>query len=327
MNEKSLTVLEQYDLKINGTYRIKGNYGCDTDSGRYILQEYNNSNEKMAAMKVLYNHLEKNGFTTDYVVPNKDGNFVSVSEDGYTYILKRWFHAEECNVGNESHLLAGAKNLGRFHCCLENNRELLEEYRAFHPGKNMQDVFERHNKEIITIRNYIKKRKNKNYFEMSLHNIIEQYDLQAQEAANKLKKSDYAQKYAGAVESKTLNHGYYNYHNILFDREKVIMINMLKVNYAPQIQDLYDWLRKAMEKNDWNVELGKKIIEAYDGCRSITDSEYNILKIMLSYPEKFWKIINYYYNSNKAWYSEKNEDKLIKFSKQENLRWNFIKNL
>lgn len=26
---------------------------------------------------------------------------------------------------------------------------------------------------------------------------------------------------------------------------------------------------------------------------------------MLSYPEKFWKIINYYYNSNKAWYSEK----------------------
>ena len=160
MNEKSLTVLEQYDLKINGTYRIKGNYGCDTDSGRYILQEYNNSNEKMAAMKVLYNHLEKNGFTTDYVVPNKDGNFVSVSEDGYTYILKKWFHAEECNVGNESHLLAGAKNLGRFHCCLENNRELLEEYRAFHPGKNMQDVFERHNKEIITIRNYIKKRKN-----------------------------------------------------------------------------------------------------------------------------------------------------------------------
>lgn len=45
---------------------------------------------------------------------------------------------------------------------------------------------------------------------------------------------------------------------------------------------------------------------------------------MLCYPEKFWKIINYYYNSNKAWYSEKNEDKLKQFQKQEKNRWDFI---
>lgn len=27
------------------------------------------------------------------------------------------------------------------------------------------------------------------------------------------------------------------------------MVNMSKINYAPQLQDLYDWLRKVMEKN------------------------------------------------------------------------------
>ena len=47
MNEKALTVLEQYDLNIKGTYRTKGNYGCTTDEGKYLLMEYNNSNEKM----------------------------------------------------------------------------------------------------------------------------------------------------------------------------------------------------------------------------------------------------------------------------------------
>ena len=52
--------------------------------------------------------------------------------------------------------------------------------------------------------------------------------------------------------------------------------------------------------------------------------EFEVLKAALSYPEKFWKIINYYYNSNKAWYSEKNEDKLKQFRKQEKLRWSFI---
>ena len=59
MNEKSLTVLEQYDLKIKSTYRLKGNYGCITDDGKYILQEYNNSNDRMKTMSVFYNFLEK----------------------------------------------------------------------------------------------------------------------------------------------------------------------------------------------------------------------------------------------------------------------------
>ena len=65
MNEKALSVLEQYDLKIKSTYRSKGNYGCETENGRYILQEYNNSNEKMATMSAFYSYLEGNGFTVD----------------------------------------------------------------------------------------------------------------------------------------------------------------------------------------------------------------------------------------------------------------------
>ena len=80
MNEKSLTVLEQYELKIKGTYRSKGNYGCTTDKGKYILQEYNNSDEKMKTMSVFYDFLEKNHFITDRVVANKEGKFVTVSE-------------------------------------------------------------------------------------------------------------------------------------------------------------------------------------------------------------------------------------------------------
>ncbi len=54
----------------------------------------------------------------------------------------------------------------------------------------------------------------------------------------------------------------------------------------------------------------------------INQEEHNILKIMFSYPEKFWKIINYYFNSNKAWYSEKNEEKLKQLQNQEEIRKN-----
>ncbi len=326
MNEKSLTVLEQYELNIKGTYRSKGNYGCITDEGKYILQEYNHSDEKMKTMSVFYDFLEKNHFVTDSVVANKEGKYVTISEDGYAYILKKWFDAEDCSNNNKRQLLLAVENLAKFHKLTENTVGLFHEG-EFHPGKNMREVFSRHSAEILRIKNYIKKRKNKNYFEMSLHNIIEEYYAQAIDAIRLLEQSAYMEIYEESIENKTINYGCYNYHNILFRNDQVIMINMLKLNYAPAVQDLYDFLRKVMEKNNWDIGLGSDLLEEYGKNRPVSVREFEVLKALLSYPEKFWKIINYYYNSNKAWYSEKNEDKLKQFRKQEKLRWKFIDNM
>lgn len=327
MNERALGVFEQYELDIVETYKIRGNYGCNTPDGKYILQEYNNSNEKMETMKVLCDYLENNGIETDSVIANKEGKYVSVSDDGYTYILKKRFDSQDCNIKDEEHVLRGARNLGYFHKLCENSREILDNTKGFHPGKNMVTTFEKHNKEIINIRNYIKKRKNKNYFERALKDIIEIYYGQAIKSLDLLKKSDYKRIYMQSQENWSLNHGSYNHHGIGFLDDGIVMVNMTKISYAPQIQDVYDYLRKTMEKNSWDRTLGKKLLEEYNKMRRISEEEYEALKLMFSYPEKFWKIINYYYNSNKAWYSEKNEEKLRQLQNQEEVRWNFIKNM
>ena len=327
MNERALTVFEQYELDITETFKIRGNYGCNTPDGKYILQEYDNSNDKMVSMKSLYNHLESSGIKTDYVIPNKEDRYVSESEDGYTYILKKWFESQECNINEEKHILMGAANLGRFHTLCQNSQRFMEETKGFHPGKNMLVIYEKHNKEIINIRNYIKKRKNKNYFELALKEMLVEYYSQADEALKALRQTGYEKIYNNALENKNLNHGSYNHHNIVLLNGKIAMINMSKINYAPAIQDVYDYLRKVMEKNNWNIDLGRKVLAEYESEKIITQEEHNILKIMFSYPEKFWKIINYYFNSNKAWYSEKNEEKLKHFQNQEEIRKKFIENM
>ena len=136
MNEKALTVLEQYDLNIKGTYRTKGNYGCTTDEGKYLLMEYNNSNEKMVLMSTFYDYLEKAGFVTDSVIANKEGVYVSISEDGYAYILKKWFDGEDCNNTNRKHLLLTVENLAKFHNATENTTDIFKEQK-FHKGRNL----------------------------------------------------------------------------------------------------------------------------------------------------------------------------------------------
>ena len=135
MNERALTVFEQYELDITETFKIRGNYGCNTPDGKYILQEYDNSNDKMVSMKSLYNHLESSGIKTDYVIPNKEDRYVSVSEDGYTYILKKWFESQECNINEEKHILMGAANLGRFILCAKTAKDLWRRLKVFIPAK------------------------------------------------------------------------------------------------------------------------------------------------------------------------------------------------
>ena len=42
----------------------------------------------------------------------------------------------------------------------------------------------------------------------------------------------------------------------------------------------------------------------------LEDDDIDMLVTLLSFPEKFWKIINQYYNAGKAWVPAKNIDKL-----------------
>ena len=57
-------------------------------------------------------------------------------------------------------------------------------------------------------------------------------------------------------------------------------------------------------------QAGGHMLDAYDAIRPLTREEEGYLKLRLIYPEKFWKLADSYYRSNKAWISVKNVEKL-----------------
>ena len=57
-------------------------------------------------------------------------------------------------------------------------------------------------------------------------------------------------------------------------------------------------------------------MSAYEAIRPLSEYSKMELKLRLSYPEKFWKIINQYINANKSWIPEKNVEKLRKVIEQ-----------
>lgn len=68
-------------------------------------------------------------------------------------------------------------------------------------------------------------------------------------------------------------------------------------------------MRKILEKYDWDIQTAYKMMEEYDKIKPVSDTERALLAALFAFPEKFWKVMNYYFNSNKAMDSAKNERK------------------
>ena len=49
--------------------------------------------------------------------------------------------------------------------------------------------------------------------------------------------------------------------------------------------DLYRFMRKILEKYNWDVRFGKEMLKAYHEIKPVSKEEWKNLKIRFSYPE------------------------------------------
>ena len=183
---------------------------------------------------------------------------------------------------------------------------------------NLLLLYEKRNRELNKVRNYIRAKKKKNDFEMMFAVWYPEYVKKAQETTDILKDLGIQEQLIGFC------HGDYNQHNVIFSREGIAVVHFENFLYQESVGDLANFIRKMMEKNNWNAGLGMDLIRGYDRVRKLSPEELKYLYVYLAYPEKFWKIANRYYNSHKAWLSGRNIEKLEKVVAQEDAREQFL---
>lgn len=105
-------------------------------------------------------------------------------------------------------------------------------------------------------------------------------------------------------------HGSFNQHNVIIGENDIAIVHFERFSRGNQLNDLYQFSRKVMEKNNYDFELLQDIFEAYETNIELSADDYTYLYILFAYPEKFWKIANSYYNSSKAFLSPKYIEKL-----------------
>lgn len=336
MREYELEVLEQYDVEVTGTRKIRGAFFCETKEGIMVLKEAAVSDRRALLVYTLLRHLESAGYPdVDTPVRNKEKELVSISRSQTRYMLKKWFSGRECDVRRESDVLEAARNLGRLHqkmCWRDISGHLMADsfriqdtpgeegagLELYPPaGRHLKEEFLCHNRELKKVRNYIRGKVNKGEFEYLFLKYFENMYQLAVKVTKRLEDSEYESLYHKSLEEGLLVHGDYNYHNILMlpGQERGGGTAMATTNFEHfhrdvQVLDLYYFLRKVMEKHKWKESLGRAMLEAYSEVRPVSPGELEVIALKAAYPEKFWKTANTYYHSNKAWIPEKSVEKL-----------------
>ena len=320
MNDKAVNVLEQYDITVNRTFKGRGTIICDTDQGMRVLKEYRGRTEKLELLYQLQSKLNDN-LRTDTLVRNKEGALFVKDIDNSVYIVEELVEGKECSYKNEDDIVKACGAMAKLHLKFMTPQS---EKICPMPVFFYADEMERHTIECKRVRNYIRKLHNKTDFERALLREYDYFLDKAVDVTRRAREESQAE-YEAYVNSNGLYcHGDYQYHNVIFGKGSggayTGIVNLEHFAHDAGARDFYLLFRKISEKCDWSVDMAQSMIDAYQNRRVFPPIEWRSLCLRLAYPEKFWKIINFYYNSRKSWMPNRNYDKLESLISQEKNR-------
>lgn len=344
MNDRAVELLEQYEIEVLRTRKGRGAILCETNRGCLILKEYAGSQERIALQDRLLKQVAEAGLVqAEMIMPDREGALFVKDNDGIKYVLKTWQDGRECNIHDRGECVEAVRLLARLH----ENMTLSSDMPGLPEAFSAEKDYDKRNRELKRVRNYLQQKKQKSWFELNLRKALDGFLEQALEVTEEWR--EYADLPAeggqgtvsvdgtgndmavGKNEESTADggtvrfcHGDYQYHNILQGSSGWFLVNFEKYQRDNPVRDLYLLLRKLLEKENWSVSLGAELLEAYEKERPISAHSRIDLYYRLAYPEKFWKIANFYYNSGKSWIPGKNQEKLEKVMAQEKEKQHFL---
>lgn len=324
MNDRYMEALEQYEPEAVSVRRGRGAWICETETGWRILKEYRGTVKRLEfENQVLNTILLEPGLQVDHYICNRDGNLLSIAGDGTRYVMKEWYPDRECDLKNPEEVCLAASRLALLHKGLR-TVDVREEWNLGSIlTEPLNKELKRHNRELLRARNYIRGKRGRTGFELCVIASYPEFYEQARRAAE-LMEELMAGDQAGAV-PLYLCHGDLDQHHLLMGKNHTAVVDFNRMHLGIQMSDLYRFMRKAMEKHGWDVKLGRSVLDAYRSALPVTEEEQKVLYGLFLYPEKYWKQINFYYNTNKAWIPARSTEKILALQEQQEARNHFLK--
>lgn len=329
MYDRDTAKLDQYDLTIKSVRKTRGGWLCTAQEGLFLWKESQAGQERLEVEAAICAEAEERGLSLlwnqaggagrlymDSFVRNREGALLTEDDYGRCFVLKKWTEGRECEVRSVSDLHQGA----RAAACMHRILRQISPPSSLVLQESYEKLWERRRRELIHVAGFVRKRRNKNQFEQLLMRETYYYVQQIQKALELFEG-------LSPLPSVFICHGDFHYHNLIWGKEESRICYSSRFHLGYQVTDLYLFLRKCMEKQGWNWALMQELLDIYQSGCPLDPQEIKLLYCLFLFPEKYWKQMNFYVQSNKAWMPEKNVIKLKKLLIQEEKRQIFLENL
>lgn len=321
MNDRAVSVLDNYEFEVIRTQKSRNAILCETDQGWVILKEYRGPAARLEIMEKLLAAIAQNGFVrAEKLLKNKEGAFVCMDQEQIPYIVKTWPGGHECSLKDGQECREAVATLARLHkaMCLP---ALAAECRQNTPG--LAAEYDKRNRELKRVRRFLREKGQKTAFEIFLQQNFDPFLEEALAVTEQVKAYGPVLGAENAGETGSFCHGDYSHHNLL-GQNGFSVINFEKYALDSQMRDLYLFLRKLLEKTNWSAPMARGLLDVYNREKKLTAQDTLQLYYRFAYPEKFWKIVNFYFNNGKAWIPGRNMEKLEKLMSQNTAKKAFL---
>lgn len=321
MNDRAVNVLENYDFEVLRTQKSRNAFLCETNKGWVILKEYKGPVFRLELLDKLLNGVVANGYgRVEQLIRNKEGELFCTDAEQTHCIVKSWPGGRECSLkdGQECRMaMTALAQLHRVMCQPE-----LAKQNNLH-AQSLFEEYEKRNRELKKVRKFLREKGQKTPFEIYLQQNFDVFLEEALQVTEEVKAYGEVLGAAECEKSGSFCHGDFQHHNLLC-AGGVSVINFEKYALDCQMRDLYLFLRKLLEKTNWSAPLARGLLDVYGKEKKLSAADTLQLYYRFAYPEKFWKIVNFYYNSGKAWIPGRNMEKLQKLLAQRSVKNAFL---
>ncbi|NKF06423.1 CotS family spore coat protein [Clostridium gasigenes] len=298
---REFEIERQFDIKIEVIKANKGIYYLKSNKGERCLKRINYGPQKLLFVCGAKDHLINNGFKgVDKYYLNIEGEpYALVNEDLYT--LSEWLDGRECDFHNIEEVKIAARTLAKMH----------EASKGYDPPENSKlksdlgrwpSLMAKRIKSLDKMRDMVRKKNNKNNFDLIYLKSMEFYKEIGKKALKTLEESNYIELCEIAENDKNFCHHDYTYHNIIIDKDE--NVNIIDFDYCKRevrTFDISNFMTKVLKRVNWDMNFAKAIIDSYNEVSELREDEYKVLFAYMQFPQRYWRLANRYYYNEVNW--------------------------
>lgn len=291
-------IRKKYNLIINDFAQYKNGHIINTNEGAKILKSCRFGPGTILFVHGAKEHLYINGFKNiDRYLCTADGRPYLEINDRH-YVVTNMMEGEESNFDRNEDVVKASRALAFMH---KASKGYVPDYSCKKRDElGMVPVYFVKRLEEIKKQKKLAIKTKTNFDYLYLKHVDYFYDM-GKTVIDAIKDSCYNKIVNICRQNGGFCHHDYTHRNIILGNNKVSVVNFEYCCHELKIYDIVNLLRRKMRKCKWSLDQAMRIIGEYQEIEDINQDEFSIMKLMLQFPQKFWRIGNRYYNGKRSW--------------------------